>query len=37
MFQLVTRLWGQFRLQRNHMNKIDKGPQIDAKYQISKL
>ena len=37
MFQLVTPGWGQFWPQRNHMNKIDKGPQRDAKYQISKL
>ena len=29
--------WDQFWPQRNHMNKIDKGPQRDAKYQISKL
>ena len=37
MFQLVTPSWGQFWLQRNHMNKVDKGSQRDAKYQISKL
>ena len=29
--------WDQFWPQRNHMNKIDKGPQRDDKYQISKL
>ena len=34
MLKLVTPLWGQFWLQRNHMNKIDKAPQRDAKYQI---
>ena len=33
MFQLVT----PFLTPRNHMNKINKGPQRDAKYQISKL
>ena len=29
--------WGQFWPQGNHMSKIGKGPQGDAKYQISKL
>ena len=29
--------WDQFWLQRNQLNKIDKGPQRDAKYQISQL
>ena len=38
MFQLVTPEVGSVFTQRNHMNKIfDKGPQRDAKYQISKL
>ena len=37
MFQLVTPGVGSLFTQRNHMNKIDKGPQRDAKYQISKL
>ena len=37
MFQLVTPGVGSVFTQRNHMNKIDKGPQRDAKYQISKL
>ena len=36
-----SNLWpsgrGQFWLHRNHMNKIDKCPERDAKYQISKL
>ena len=37
MFQLVTPgVRGQFWPQRNQMNKIDQGPQTDAKYQISK-
>ena len=29
--------WDQFWPERNHMNKIDKGPKRDDKYQISKL
>ena len=29
--------WGQFWPKRNHMNTIDKGPQRDAKYKISRL
>ena len=34
MFQLVTPWeWGKFWPQRNHMNKTDKGPQRDAKWQ----
>ena len=37
MFQLVTPGVGSVFTERNHMNKIDKGPQRDAKYQISKL
>ena len=37
MFQLVTPGVGSVFTQRNHMNKIDKGPKRDAKYQISKL
>ena len=37
MFQLVTPGVGSVFTQRNHKNKIDKGPQRDAKYQISKL
>ena len=37
MFQLVTPRLGSVFTQRNHMNKIDKCPQRDAKYQISKL
>ena len=37
MFQLVTPGVGSLFTQRNHMNKIDKGPQRDAEYQISKL
>ena len=37
MFQLVTPGVGSVFTQRNHMNKIDKGPQRNAKYQISKL
>ena len=37
MFQLLTPMVGSVLTPRNHMNKIDKGPQRDAKYQISKL
>ena len=37
MFQLVTPGVGSVLTPRNHMNKIDKGPQRDPKYQISKL
>ena len=37
MFQLVTPRVGSVFTQRNHMNKIDKGSQRHAKYQISKL
>ena len=37
MFQLVTPGVGSLLTPRNHMNKIDKGPQRGAKYQISKL
>ena len=37
MFQPVTPWVGSVLSPRSHMNKIDKSPQRDAKYQISKL
>ena len=37
MFEPVTHGWGQFWLQGHHMNTIDRGPEGDAQYQMSKL